>query len=152
MSEAKHILFSDVDETNGEIFALEVHGAQHDFIESIPQCMKEAREKSYGIAWHPVAISDDDRLIGFAMYGQSAAGEIWLDRFMIDKREQGKGYGTLVLPLLLQKIKGECKGDALYLSVNEKNRVAIALYEKMGFRFIGELDGNDPVMQYFGGQ
>lgn len=150
MSEAKHILFSDVGETNGEILALEVHGAQRDFIETIPQCMKEAREQSYGIAWRPVAVSDGDRPIGFAMYGQSSAGDVWLDRFMIDKREQGKGYGTLVLPLLLQKIKAEFGADTLYLSVNEKNKVAIALYEKMGFRFIGELDGNDPVMQYFG--
>lgn len=144
-----HIIFLNLNENNKEILELEVHSSQHDFIESIPQCMKEVCEKSYGIVWHPIGIFNNDCLVGFAMYGKSPSGEVWLDRFMIDKSFQGKGYGKLVLPLLIKKIKDEFDTNILYLSVNEKNNIAINLYKKMGFKFIDELDGNDPVMQYF---
>lgn len=143
-----YIIFSDINQNDKEILKLSVHKSQKDFIESIPQCMKEVREKSYGIDWHPIAISDGDCLIGFAMYGKSESDHVWLDRFMIDKNYQGKGYGKLVLPLLIKKIKAEFNADILYLSVNERNKIAINLYKKNGFKFINELDGKDPIMRY----
>lgn len=141
------IIFLDIDQDDKEILKLSVYDSQNNFIESVSQCMKEVREKSYGITWHPVAIKNSNCLIGFAMYGKSKSNDTWLDRFMIDKNFQGKGYGKSVLPLLIKKIKSELNTKTLYLSVNEKNKIAISLYKKIGFEFIDELDGNDPIMK-----
>lgn len=96
--------------------------------------------------WRPIAIEIDGQLVGFAMYGlwenEGAEGRVWLDRFFIDEHFQGKGYATLVLPLLFQRIFTEYARKELYLSVYESNAAAIRLYQKLGFSFNGETDIN----------
>ncbi len=136
------IEFEKVTEDNvDKILKLDVKEDQKTFIESVSECLREAAEKS---CWRPVGIYDDDVLIGFAMYcfwkEDKPNGRVWMDRFLIDVSFQGKGYGSAVFPLLLNRIKEEYKCSEIYLSVFKDNERAINLYEKNGFRFNGEKD------------
>lgn len=136
------IEFKKVTEKNiDEILKLDVKKDQKTFIESVAECLKEAAEKP---CWRPVGIYDDDVLIGFAMYcfwkEDKPNGHVWMDRFLIDAAFQGKGYGSAVFPLLLDRIKEEYRCNEIYLSVFKDNEKAINLYEKNGFRFNGEKD------------
>ena len=107
---------------------LSVFSEQSGFIESVSECLKEADELKL---WRPVGIYDGSTLIGFAMYGyfpEPAPGQLWLDRLLIDKKYQGKGYGKQAVLALLDKLRTEYQRDTVYLSVYENNPHAIQLY------------------------
>ena len=99
---------------------------QINFIESAADCLKEADEISQ---WKPVAIYNECNLIGFAMYGYFNEplpyGELWLDRILIDKKYQKKGYGKIAISALIQKITKEYACKKIYLSVYDINKTAI---------------------------
>lgn len=132
-----------------EVLDLRVADNQSGFIETTAECLEEAKEFSL---WRPVGIYIDNVLIGFAMYGlweyEGDYGSVWLDRFLIDKRFQGKGYATPVLHALIDKITLEYNYDELYLSIYETNKLAIKLYQKLGFVFNGEKDINGEDVMY----
>lgn len=122
---------------------MQVGAGQEHTVETVEQSWQEARRFR---VWRPVLIADGDTDIGFAMYGlwkrEGRDGRVWLDRFLIDHRQQGRGYAKAVLPPLLERIRQEYGYPRLYLSVYEDNAPAIALYERFGFAFNGELDIN----------
>ena len=126
-------------ENQAQMERLQLLPAQSGFIESVSECLSEAKECR---AWRPVGIYDRDTLIGFAMYGcfPEPAPRVWLDRLLIDQSFQGKGYGKAAVAALLERIRTEYGCGRVYLSVYDVNTTAIALYEKIGFRFNGELD------------
>ncbi len=126
-----------------EAIKLTVKSHQVSFIETVEESLLEARELSL---WRPVAIYDNDKIIGFAMYGlwkeKDFPGRVWLDRFMIGKDFQGKGYGKKSLEIVLDKIFNDYKCNEIYLSIYDNNILAIDLYKKFGFKFTGDLDIN----------
>ena len=132
-----------------EVEPLEFCAEQSGFIESVTQCLQEADKLEL---WRPVGIYDRGMLIGFAMYGyfpEPAPGQVWLDRLLIDKKYQGKGYGKRVVLALLDRLRTEYSCDTIYLSVYETNSHAIHLYQQIGFHFNGEYDTNgEHVMVY----
>lgn len=145
------IEFIPVTENNREqVMKLKVQESQSGFIETVPQCLQEAAQLSL---WRPVGIYVDKRLAGFAMYGfweqEGSCGRVWMDRFLIDFKEQGKGIASACFPLLIQRIKKEYGCRTIYLSVIEQNEIAIRLYQKHGFIFNGETDiHGEKVMVY----
>ena len=127
-------------ENRKEVESLTVFSEQAGFIETVSECLQEADESE---VWRPVGIYDRDTLIGFAMYGyfpDPAPGQLWLDRLLIDKKYQGKGYGKQAVLSLLDRLRAEYGSDTVYLSVYETNPHAIRIYEQTGFRFNGEYD------------
>lgn len=136
------IRIHDVTQENvQEILNLRVGEAQQGFIETTQQCLDEAKECAN---FKPVGLYADNNLIGFAMYGyfpeNDEKGRVWLDRFLIDAKYQGFGYGKTMLDAMIQKLVDEYACDDIYLSVYEDNIAAIRLYEKFGFHFNGETD------------
>ena len=108
-SHSDHTLhFEAVNSRNrAEVEHLEVFADQSGFIESVTQCLQEADKLEL---WRPVGIYDRSMLIGFAMYGyfpEPAPGQVWLDRLLIDKKYQGKGYGKRVVLALLDRLRTE---------------------------------------------
>ena len=136
------ISIHDVTQENvQEILNLRVGEAQQDFIETTQQCLDEAKECAN---FKPVGLYSDNDLVGFAMYGHFSEGEengrVWLDRFLIDAKYQGFGYGKTMLDAMIHKLVDEFSCHDIYLSVYEDNKAAIHLYEKFDFHFNGELD------------
>lgn len=139
------LILKDVNHQNWrEVAALKVAEDQVPFIESnsysIAQSMFEPN-------WKSVALYDDELLVGFAMFGADTNNQtIWLDRFMIDASYQGKGYAKRFVEILIDQIRKMYQCDELYLSVVMENEAAIALYEKVGFKFTGEIDDTEVVI------
>ncbi len=119
------------------IIGLSVHNEQSNFIETSVQCLNDAKNDAYNMKWNFYGIYLTDTLIGFAMHGENRLlfyKQVWLDRFMIDKNYQGKGYGNKSMELILKKMYEDYSCKKIYLSVHEGNYNAIRLYEKLGFK------------------
>ena len=130
--------------------ALEVRPDQAGFIEPVAQCLAEADRLRL---WRPVGLYAAGALVGFSMYGlfwmEPPLGRLWLDRLLIDRRFQGRGYGRAALALLLARLHREYRRKNVYLSVYSDNRPAIALYRSAGFLFTGRHDlHGEAVMVY----
>ncbi len=75
------------------------------------------------------------QIIGHAFLS-IAAEEAHLLNLCVTRDQQGYGYGRQFMHFLLDRLKAQ--GVAmLFLEVRPSNRIAIALYESMGFREIG---------------
>ncbi len=109
----------------------------------------EANAECPGAA-RPFAIYADGRLVGFCMFAFTPEAEepddrYWLWRFMIDKNEQGKGYGQAALREIIKYFKDN-GADMLYLSTEPENEMGLHIYHKAGFRETGIISGDEAVL------
>lgn len=143
--------FESVDSGNQrEIIELKILKEQEGMVETVEECLDEARERP---EWNPVGVYDDEILVGFAMYGlfieSKIHEELWLDRFLIDRKYQARGYGRAVISKLIRDLYKKYRSEKLYLSVYDGNDIAIDLYKKLAFKFNGRLDINgEKIMVY----
>ncbi|WP_042350784.1 GNAT family N-acetyltransferase [Bacillus massiliigorillae] len=120
------------------IALLSVEGSQESYIE--PNALSIAQSR-FEPQWKSVGLYDGDTAVGYAMYGLDISnGDVWLDRFMIDKDHQGKGYAKKFLSILIKHLQETYQRDTVYLSICPENKVAQQLYEHFGFRLNGEID------------
>lgn len=94
----------------------------------------------------PFGIYDDDTMVGYVMviYDYDIPEyDIW--HMMIDAGQQGKGYGSAALALVVDYIKGKPFGESnrIALTCNEENKNALELYRKMGFQPTGVEDEDE---------
>ncbi len=97
----------------------------------------------------PFLMKEDDMDVGFFTLRPAASDNIeqlrgddklTLLSFMIDARQQGKGYASRSLAQLPDLARQSFPYvQSIGLSVNCRNKAAYRLYEKNGFRDIGEL-------------
>ncbi|MGL9749393.1 GNAT family N-acetyltransferase [Enterococcus sp. DIV0170] len=128
-----NLIIKDIDETNWRaVVALSVAKNQEEFIESNGQSLLEA---AYDVSlnWRPLALYDENQLVGFSMIGAKRDESMWLDRLMIDARFQRNGYGGLFIPLLIDYMKAHYLIKRIYLSVHEENKKIIPYYQRFGF-------------------
>lgn len=106
---------------------------------------------------HPFAVDIDGRAVGILTLQSGAAtlagwpddDSVWLLRgFLIDRRQQGKGLGTLAAGAAAReaaKLTAALGGDqaGVVLSVNEANAAGQAAYRKAGFEDRGQYLGGD---------
>ena len=67
-----------------------------------------------------------------------------LQQFMIDRRFQGRGYGTEALRLILSALEAERKYGCVEVCVKRRDTAALRLYEKLGFVDSGYVDPDAP--------
>ena len=109
----------------------------------------EANAEQPGVA-RPFAIYADEKLVGFCMFAFDPEEEdeddrYWLWRFMIDKNEQGKGYGQAALQEIIRYFK-QNGADMLYLSTEPENERGLHVYHKAGFRETGVIEDGEAVL------
>ncbi|MBO4384408.1 MAG: GNAT family N-acetyltransferase [Clostridia bacterium] len=139
------------DENREAVLALTVREDQP-FVAPNDASLKEADEanaENPGYA-RPFAIYADERLVGFCMFAfdpedEDAENRYWLWRFMIDKSEQGKGYGQAALSEIIKYFK-ENGADRLYLSTEPENELGLHVYHKAGFKETGMISYGEAVM------
>jgi diamine N-acetyltransferase len=87
--------------------------------------------------------------VGFIMTSEARdRGQYLLWRLMVDARHQGKGYGFRAVELLIERIKALPGARELLTSHLEGDGDAGPFYEKLGFRYTGEIwEGIDHVMK-----
>jgi diamine N-acetyltransferase len=119
-----------------EVARLEVRDDQSRFVASNSYSLAQA---AYEPGNTPVAIYDDDTLVGFALYTHEPwQGEFGIVRMMIANRYQGNGYGRqaiLALNDVLRRLPG-C--GSIILSVVKENVGAWHLYQSIGFQVYEE--------------
>ncbi|MBN2001805.1 MAG: GNAT family N-acetyltransferase [Anaerolineae bacterium] len=88
----------------------------------------------------------DDVMVGFVMYGPSDDDPslFWVDRLMIAEGHRGKGYAKAALSLVLDEAR-ERGFVQIGLSTNPENAKAINLYESLGFKATGEMEGDEAI-------
>ena len=93
-----------------------------------------------------IGIADDELAVGLAMIRdmdeEPACYE--LQQFMIDRRYQGKGYGTQALKMILSELEKERKYDCVEVCVKMDDVAALHVYKKLGFEDTGYIDEDVP--------
>ena len=104
------MLFKEIDESNyRECLRLEVNENQVGFV-SHNNALVLAKAYVYRKSAHPFAIYDNGRMIGFIQYrDMNELGNYLIDKIMIDKEYQGKGFGKQAMEVMIEKLKGESK-------------------------------------------
>lgn len=124
--------------STSQLCQLQVHPSQIHYIETVEESLKEAKENPI---WNPWAILHNETLIGFAMSGDWIDEQrTWLDRFLIDHRFQGQGYGKKALFQLIDYLIKDSLHGQLYLSLYSDNIQALHLYESFNFQLIQQKD------------
>ncbi len=102
-----------------------------------------------------IGIADDDTVIGVALVKDLDEEPACYDlqQFMIDRRYQGRGFGTEALRMILAELEKERKYDCVEVCVKREDKAALRVYEKTGFTDTGYVDEDAPgslnLMYYF---
>ena len=145
------IILKPIDDTNREaVLKLTVREDQP-FVAPNDVSLRQADEanaKDPGVA-RPFAIYADEKLVGFCMFAFDPEEEdpddrYWLWRFMIDKSEQGKGYGQAALAEIIKYFRDN-GADQLWLSTEPENECGVHVYHKAGFKETGDIDDGEAV-------
>lgn len=101
----------------------------------------------YGGDWFPLAIRAEERVVGFAMWAHDPddIGAYWIGGFMIDRKQQRKGYGRAALAALIRYLRTMPGCRDVVLSYMPDNEVAKRLYAETGFVETGETEDDEVV-------
>ncbi|SRR5215204_2104943 len=119
-----------------EAAELKVREDQTDFV--APNVWSIAESKFYD-ALEPMAIYDDERMVGFLMYGRDPQdNQYWLYRFMIDQRYQHRGLGRAALTRLIDLLDRTPGCTSINVGYDPANSHAERLYLSLGFEKTGK--------------
>ena len=152
------IQFEEITNKNiWKVCDLEPFEEQKNFVAENVQSLAEAyATRNEGNNALPLAVYNDDDLIGFIMIGKGTVGNpdesdlikenycFW--RLMIDKKFQGQGLGKQTMALIRTFPFGKAK--KVWLSYEPENNRAREIYQKYGFVENGEMCGNEIVAVY----
>jgi diamine N-acetyltransferase len=133
-----------VDSMNGRaLWGIEARRDQARWVAEVPHYL--ALCFTFG-EWQPLAIRADERTIGFVMWARDPAdGSYWIGGFVIDRREQAKGYGRAALTALIGMLREKPGCREIALSYLPDNETAKGLYASLGFVETGETEGEEVV-------
>ncbi len=128
MEEPQPLLRPMLDEDIGEVMAIEARVYPHGWSEGI---FRDCLRVHYS-CW---VLEQGDKIIGYGIMSV-AAGEAHILNIAISPESQSKGLGRELLMHLLQTGKRLGAEDA-FLEVRPSNRIAVRLYETIGFHQVG---------------
>ena len=140
------VTLKEIDRENfKQCVKLEVNEGQKDFVATNVFSIAQSKvEPTYNVR----AVYDGEEMVGFVMYGwDEEEGCHCLARLMIDKNQQGKGYGRAATEAVIERLRAEPGCKQIVLSVNPANKGAQALYESLGFVKTGEVAYGEEVMR-----
>ncbi|MED1411118.1 MULTISPECIES: GNAT family N-acetyltransferase [Bacillus] len=137
-----------------EVLNLQVKENQTTFVPAVAVSLAKVYIKPDGenVEYIPFAIYDRDLIVGFIMHAfvQETTDMYWINGFIIDKKQQGNGYGKAALKEIINLIKNrfkECK--EIRLTVHKDNISAKKLYERYGFQPLGNIYDGEQVYRLF---
>jgi len=127
-----------------DAFRLTLAPGQEEFVSHPIRSLAQAYV--YRDQCQPLGIYAADQMVGYVMviYDKDVPEyDIW--HMMIDKGEQGRGYGSKALDEVLDYIRTKPFGDSnrIALTCNKNQPIARRLYEKKGFCATGNEDGDE---------
>ena len=121
-----------------DAFNLRLAPGQEEFVSHPVRSLAQAYV--YRNQCQPFGIYAEEKMVGYVLviYDYDIPEyDIW--HMMIDKEEQGQGYGGEALGKVIEYIRTKPFGSSgrIALTVNKANLVAMGLYERMGFAATG---------------
>lgn len=96
----------------------------------------------------PFAIYWETSVVGFMLLEEDMdEKKLMLWRIVIDAGQEGKGYATAAIRLLIELAKESGRYEGLYLDCAEENHAAKHIYEKLGFVPTGDRNYGDIEMR-----
>ncbi|MFX0027430.1 MAG: GNAT family N-acetyltransferase [Candidatus Hermodarchaeota archaeon] len=83
---------------------------------------------------------DKQKILGFIIIIQDYLNRLNIINFLINKKNQNKGYGSYLLTKTLEIVRKMDGIKKIVLNVKTKNRTAIKLYEEFNFRIVREIE------------
>lgn len=129
---ASEVRLEPIDRANRDaVLALALAADQQDYVADNASSLKEAKRDADA---RPRAVVAGNRIVGFLMYDASKDDdEALIYRFMIDHREQGRGYGRAALSALLGEIQSLRYVKDVVVCYMPENEAARHLYQTAGF-------------------
>lgn len=136
------IRLTDIDAGNWhEALKLELAPEQERFVAPNIYSLAEAFVKPEWAIYRPLAVYHGEEMVGFAMYAgdPASAKNHYVQRLMIDRKCQGRGFGRAAMVELLKLIREDEGCEEVTLTVNPDNTNARKLYRSLGFEDTGRL-------------
>lgn len=138
MSE-KRVVLRDVTADNWEdVVDLELEPEQREFVADNAYSLAESKFNPYCV---PKAIYAGKTLVGFAMYESNGDDDqphsYAINRLMVDRRYQGKGYGRKAMGLILEELGKDARLKRISVCYVAENEVSRRFYAGFGFREAG---------------
>ncbi|TLS52543.1 GNAT family N-acetyltransferase [Paenibacillus antri] len=142
-----------VDRNNWETaLALRVAEDQQKFVPSVAVSLAKVYVKPDGedVEYIPFAIYSNEKMVGFIMhaYEENTENMYWINGFLIDEGEQGRGFGGSALSLMVSWIRNkftQCK--EIRLTVHRENSRARSFYLQRGFESTGAWFGEEEILK-----
>ncbi|MDR7071358.1 GNAT family N-acetyltransferase [Fictibacillus barbaricus] len=136
-----------------EAMNLQVREEQTSFVPSVAVSLAKVYIKPDGdqVEYLPFAIYDGEKMVGFIMhaYEEQTTYSYWINGFIIDASQQGKGYGRAAFQAMIDWIKSTFKQcNEIRLTVHKENGNAKKLYERTGFQKTSQMFGNEEVWRF----
>ena len=133
---------------------LQVKENQRKFVPAVAVSLAKVYIKPDGdnVEYIPFAIYNGDLMVGFVMHAvvKETTDMYWINGFIIDQNQQGKGYGKAALQESIYLIKNTYKAcKEIRLTVHKDNISAKKLYERYGFISLGQEYDGEQVYRLF---
>ena len=140
------VTLRDVDKENFKrCVKLEVREDQKSFVASNVYSIAQSKVLP---TFATQAVYDGEEMVGFVMYGYDREDDCYcIARLMIDKNQQGKGYGRAAMEEVVRRLRETPDCREVALSIEPENEVAQRLYESLGFKKTGEVAQGEEVMR-----
>jgi len=142
-----------IDESNRDaVERLEVSPGQQRFVSNAADSIREAAREPDGRAIH-WAVYADETPVGFVMISDDVGGPGYFPQYLwklfIDKRYQGRGYGTATLDLIADYFRARPEVKIMRTSCGQGGGSPLRFYERYGFEQTGEIVfDNEILLQY----
>jgi diamine N-acetyltransferase len=116
------------------------------YLDPIPEIQAAVR---IGPAHAAIAVESDGIPIGFYVLHPDRRDNAcwWLGWFALDRRQQGFGYGRVVMARIMANLRGIAGCRRVRLLVHPVNRPAMRLYQKAGFHQVGQARYGEVVLE-----
>lgn len=125
------------DEIWHEFFPSVLSAEQIDYMVEKFQSAHAMKEQKASEGYKYFLLFGGGERVGYTAIKHDSDGRLFLSKLYVKKEHRGKSYATEVFEFL----KRYCRENglsAVWLTVNKHNKIAISVYEKRGFRKIGE--------------
>ncbi len=127
---------------------LDISKAQEDYVSLPAEAIAASKFYDYYVNR---GIYLENKAVGFIQYypnyDDGKPNEIFIDQLIIDISQQGKGYGTKAMELLLEEIK-QLKGiDSVSICYVEGHDIMKTFFQRFNFKVIEQDEFDETIME-----
>ncbi len=135
------------------IEALSVTDDQSDYVAGVADSLVEAAQTPDARPWYRAVYAGDEP-VGFVMISDGITvvnpdylGPYYLWRLLVDRRHQGRGYGSAALRLVVEHVCTRPDARVLITSAVPGPASPVGFYVEQGFRITGEVHQGEVVLE-----